>query len=107
MSVSQVSSLDSLIPARTLNTIVRKNLDGTFSVINLKDDDNFYSIEGLAAEVWKLIDGKTKLAEIKKSVLKKHSPPAKLFERDVTKFIAQLKKDQLIELRKSPASPKK
>lgn len=58
MTVSKASSLDSLIPVRTLNTIVRKNLDGTFSVINLKDDDNFYSIEGLAAEVWKRINRK-------------------------------------------------
>lgn len=100
------SFTDDLFPARSKDTIVRTNMDGSISVVHLKDDDSFFSIVGLATEIWKRIDGKTSLADIKKSVVKKYSPPTELFEKDTKSFISNLEKENLIELRKTPQKEK-
>jgi hypothetical protein len=63
----------------------------------LDNDQYFYSIDGLAAEIWAGIDGKTSLNEIAKKVATKHKPPASKFEDDTKKFVQSLKKERLIQ----------
>ncbi len=89
---------DSVIPALQESIISRVNPDKTVSIISLELDDFCYSLDGVAAEFWTLIDGKRSLKVIKSSITKKHSPPKEQFEADVSRLLEVLEKENLITL---------
>lgn len=73
----------------------RRNPDGNWSVLQIDCDGYFFTISGLAAEVWSMIDGKRSFAEIKTQIAKKHEVPAR-FENDMIKFAGDLVKENLV-----------
>ncbi len=68
------------------------------AIMRLEDDEFFFVLDGIAAEFWNLIDGKTSLSKIKKKVSDKHEPPVTKFEKDVAKLVTDLKKEKLVTL---------
>lgn len=92
------TALDSAVPKREKDVLARSNSDGTVAVMRLDNDEYFYTIDGLAAQIWLLIDGTRSLSEIKSSVISKHSPPTARFEKDFSSFINMLQSERLIRV---------
>lgn len=84
------------VPTRPLEVLARKNLDGTVAIMRLDNDEYFYTLNGIAAEAWALIDGKTELGEIQRKLIEKFNPPMSRFQKDMAKLIADLKKEKLL-----------
>ena len=97
-SKSQEATKENAKPRIQPDVLARKNADGTVAVMRLDNDECFFTIDGIAADVWLLIDGKSTLSSIKERLIKKHSVPVQRFEKDFANFIKQLKKEKLIEL---------
>jgi len=81
---------------RSPKLISRKNNDGTVAVMSIESDDCIFSLDGIAAEFWMLIDGKRSVEKICKDLIKKHDPPLARFEKDVQKLIKSLRDARLI-----------
>jgi hypothetical protein len=79
------------------NILFRKNSNGTVLIMKLDDEDFFFKIDGLAAEIWLKIDGKTALSKIRSQILSQFKAPEARFDRDLNKFMSQLKKEKLIQ----------
>ena len=79
------------------DVLVRKNPDQTLSILKIEDEENFYTLDGIAAELYSMIDGTRTLDQIKKQLMEKHSPPKAKFTKDVDQLVKQLKKAQLIK----------
>ncbi|MBX9765974.1 MAG: PqqD family protein [Bdellovibrionales bacterium] len=77
--------------------LTRANQDGTVSVLDLNNDDVFFSIDGLAAEVWNEMDGKKSLEAILSKIAKKEKIEMRLLEKECMKFIGQLKEQNLLD----------
>ena len=76
--------------------ISRVNPDKTVSIVNIELDDTCYSLDGIAAEIWTLINGKNSVSKIKSNIMKKHKPPTILFEKDFNKFLSKLTNENLV-----------
>lgn len=79
------------------DVVFRKNRDGEVYVIRLDQEDSFFSIDGIAAEMFLLINGKRSIGQIKRKLITKHDPPLKQFDKDVLRFLKLLQKSGLIE----------
>jgi len=86
------------IPRIEDDVIFRKNADKTVSMMRVDCDDHFFSVDGIAVDLWLSIDGKTSLEKIQKKLEGKHKPPTGKFQRDFIKMIGSLKKEKLIVL---------
>lgn len=82
---------------RSPDVLARRAQDGVISVLRLDDDRYFYQIDGIAAEFWQLMNGKRTLEQIKRKLILKHKPPLARFEQSVTRFLADLRREKLIE----------
>ncbi len=91
-------SSDNNSPRVAKDVLSRKNADGSIAIMKLSNDDYFFTLDGIAAEIWLKFNGKTKLSKIKEQIIVRHSPPAARFEKDVKNLISTLKKENLIEL---------
>jgi hypothetical protein len=89
---------ENLIPLLHESVISRINSDKTVSIVNLELDDTCFSLDGIAADAWILIDGENSLDNIKNRLIKKHRPPLEKFNQDFDKLIKKLKKENLILL---------
>jgi hypothetical protein len=85
------------VPVRNRDALFRKNPDGTLAILRLDNDEYYYTINGLAAEVWLMIDGKSSVEAISKKIVAKHSVPLARFQNDVHKLLQSLVKERLIE----------
>lgn len=85
-------------PERADELLERDNADGTVAVMRLGDEEHFYTIDGVAAEVWKLIDGNTSVDDIRKNIIERFNPPEDRFETDLAEFLGELQKKKLIRL---------
>jgi hypothetical protein len=77
--------------------LTRSNQDGTVSVLDLNNDDVFFAIDGLAAEVWSELDGKKTLEMILAKISKKEKVDVHLLEKECISFVSQLRKQNLLE----------
>ena len=77
--------------------LTRANQDGTVSVLDLNNDDVFFSIDGLAAEVWNQMDGKQSLEAILSKIAKSQKIEMRLLEKECMKFVTQLKEQNLLD----------
>jgi hypothetical protein len=101
-SKSKVKPLvEEAVPRRPNNVVFRTNMDASVAIMRLDEDQYFYSLDGIAAELWKLIDGKASLKDIMKKLERRFQPPSGRFERDVKGLLGQLQKQKLLEYRDS------
>ena len=84
------------IPKRSPHVLTRGNPEGIYSIMRL-DDQRFYQLDGIAGELWSMMDGTTPLREILSRLRSKHRPPEDLFERDVSALLSELETEGLIE----------
>lgn len=76
--------------------ISRSNPDRTVTIMRFDDDEHFFVLDGIAAELWSMIDGKRSLERIKDALIQKHRPPRERFARDVANLIRSLMREQLV-----------
>ncbi len=87
---------DKKIPIQSKEVLWKKNFDGSIAILKLDETDFYFSLDGIAAEVWAHMDGKKPIAEISAKLIKKYSPPFAKFQADVAKLLDTLVKEQLI-----------
>jgi len=63
---------------------------------NVADFDQAYTLNDIGGYIWKLIDGKTKVKEIKESITKEFGVTPERSEKDLIYFLSQLEKLKLI-----------
>jgi hypothetical protein len=78
------------------DVLTRKNGDGSVAVMRLDNDEYFFTCDGLAAEIWNAIDGRSSIEAIQVKLQKKYSPPQARFKKDLTNLIRKLKKERLV-----------
>jgi hypothetical protein len=88
------------VPKKSSSVISRRNPDGTFALMHLEQEEHLFSLDGIAAEFWDLMDSRRSLEQIKRLLIQKHSPPLKRFELDLSKLIKSLRKADLISFEK-------
>ncbi len=87
--------------------VLRKNQDMVSRVIDNEtillpiyktsdEIDCIYTLNKVASRVWELIDGKRTLGEIKKQVLKKFDTNPEEVDKEMQKFLKDLKKIKAI-----------
>ncbi|MBI3557785.1 MAG: PqqD family protein [Deltaproteobacteria bacterium] len=81
---------------RAKDVLSRRNVDGTVAIMRLADDQHFFTIEGVAAEVWLMIDGQASINQIKETIMRKHKPSEARLDRNLSKLIKGLLKEKLI-----------
>lgn len=94
-TVSKDTSRD-FVPDRSKQVLARTNSDGSVAIIRLDSDQYFFTLEGISAEVWNRINGKTSVSKITETMLKKHGYPGVRFTKDVLKLVSDLRKERLI-----------
>jgi hypothetical protein len=93
----KTSDFGSEILKKNSSLLTRQNMDGTVSILDLTNEKFFFQIDGLAAKVWLALDGKTPLDKIlKKSTGKLKGDPQLLYQKEILKFLSDLKKNKLI-----------
>ena len=60
------------------------------------DGGELFSLSGTGREIWRLIDGKRTLGEIADAVARRYSVEEKQLQRDVERFVAQLRDAVLV-----------
>ena len=89
------------------NLVLRKNKD---MVIRVIDDETIllpiyktseeinciYTLNKVGSRLWELIDGKKKLGEIKKQVLKEFDTTPQEVDKEITRFLKDLKEIKAI-----------
>jgi hypothetical protein len=88
---------DRFVPQKAQEILARKNFDGTVAIMHLENDEHFFTIDGIAADAWKLIDGKSTLSKIRAQLVKKHKPPLDRITKDLKILIKTLQKEKLLQ----------
>jgi hypothetical protein len=92
----KLAASDATVLQRHSEVLSRRNADGTVAMLRLDSDDSFYTIDGIAAEFWLLIDDKLSIGQIKEKLVKRFQPPAPRFDRDVQTLVSELVKEKLV-----------
>ena len=82
------------------NMVARVIEDETILLPLYKSSDEInciYTLNKVASEVWNLIDGKNTLAEIKKRVLKKFDTTPEEVDKEMQKFLKDLKEIKAVK----------
>ncbi|MBI3555998.1 MAG: PqqD family protein [Deltaproteobacteria bacterium] len=74
----------------------RKTQDQALHVLHLSQYDVYYSIEGVALELWTMIDGKKTPDNLVKTLQRKHPAHAAKVPAKVKTWLTQFKKHGLI-----------
>lgn len=83
---------------KTATDIVsRKNQDGTVIIMKMDDSNNFFKINGIAAEIWNQMANAESLDSIKKNILNSYDVTNEALEKDVTALLNTLTEKKLIE----------
>ena len=79
--------------------VSRTSNDGTVIVMKMTDDDFFYKITGVAAEMWlKFSDKKSNLGEVTNDLAKSYNVPAEKIRSDAQPFLNKALDLKLIQL---------
>ena len=92
-----------VIPARH-SYVKWKTTGATGVLLNLMSGE-YYELDGPAIAIWKAIDGRTPVAGIVKKLATTYGAPPTAVARDVTAFLATLRKRKLIGMRPHRVSP--
>ena len=76
--------------------ISRKNPDGSVSIMHFDNERYFFSITGIAAEFWSLLDGKRTIPNLQERLAKKHKVAPEKLSHPVQKLIRELTKEKLV-----------
>lgn len=87
-----------LKPRRLPDVLVRNNPDGSVLIMKLDMSRYFFSLDGIGAEVWKMINNKNSLADIEKKMIQKFDPPVARFRKDLQDLLRKLVRDRLISI---------
>jgi hypothetical protein len=85
-------------PKKSKDILIRKNSDGTITAMRLDNDRYFVRLDGIAAELWSMIDGRTSLEKIKEKIIQRHQPPLRRFESDVKRLMKNLVREKLLKI---------
>lgn len=81
------------------DTISRVNQDGTVIVMTMSEDEFFYKIDGVAAEMWQLFSNKDKnLNSIIGQIAEEYSIPKEQVTKDTQAFLTKAIELKLIKL---------
>ncbi len=78
------------------DVVCRENADGTIIVMRLDNSDEFYKIDGIAAEVFQLIDSKRSLVKIVDMVHTAYEHDKETILKDSSEFLSQLLSKNII-----------
>lgn len=79
--------------------VFRTNKDGTIVVMKMDDDEVFYKIDGVAAEIWQKISEKeSNLGKIANTISAEYSVPAQKIIDDAQIFLEKIASLKLISI---------
>jgi len=76
--------------------IYRRVPGGSLILMDLRNEAHYFSLDGLSAEYWELLDGKSDCKKLAEKLIAKHGLPREAFLKDVEKLVLKLKKNDLI-----------
>lgn len=74
------------------NIVFRRNKDGSVLITQLNNDNKFYKINGVAAELWMKLDGTLSLEKIMQELLATYEVDSKRLYQDSEACIKELVK---------------
>ena len=83
------------LPART-PFVKWKPTGKTGILLNLQTGD-YFELDEIATAVWKQLDGKTTVSDVVRKLSRTYSAPAEAVEKDVIRFLSDLRKRKLID----------
>lgn len=79
--------------------VSRTSHDGTIIVMKMTDDDFFYKINGVAAEIWQKLTVKSaKLGDVISEIASEYKLPEEKIMKDAQNFLNKILDLKLIEL---------
>jgi hypothetical protein len=87
---------DKKVYRRSEDVVTRTNADGSLSLLHLKIEDLYFTLDGFGPLVWTAIDGKKSLATIKEKLRPKISVPDSTYNKGFEKMISDLASQDLI-----------
>ena len=88
--MSQAKIEDNKIFEVQEDIVSRKNQDGTVVLMKMDDSEMFYKIDGVAASVWKAIEEKKQVGDIKTEILGEFDVSSDQLNNDVESFLNDL-----------------
>ena len=92
---------DENIYMKSSEILSRANADGSIAIIRVDSDKNFYSLDGIAANVWQLLDGTKSLQKVKMKLSQSHGIDFDAISRDTNSLVKRLLTHNLIKLKKT------
>lgn len=80
------------------DVLQRKNPDGSIIVMSIKDEDIFYKVKGVAAEVFASLDGKKQIGQIIEQIQPNYDVTTQQIAKDSETFLKKLLELKLISL---------
>lgn len=94
--------LDQSVLIQADSLLAKKNRDGTVTILNFEDDpESCYNVDGVAAELWLLIDGKRTFSKIKSLLLSRYDVSSSRLDKDLAKLIGRFFSLRLLALKES------
>ena len=75
--------------------VISETIDGEVIIVNL-EDGNYYSAEGVAADIWNLVEQRVAVPTILECMVQKYEGIAEEIIDSVHSFVRQLQKEELI-----------
>lgn len=79
------------------NIVFRRNKDGSVLITQLNNDNKFYKINGVAAELWMKLDGSQSLQKIMQELLETYEVDSNRLYQDSETCIKELIKLDFVE----------
>ena len=89
---------ESHLPKISEHTIYKQNRDGSYSVLKISDEDTYFTIEGPAARIWKLMNGKRSIQSLIRLVASTNQISTREASLHLKKFIKTLLKEGLVTI---------
>jgi hypothetical protein len=87
---------ESVLKHNENNIVFRRNKDGSILITHLNNDNKFYKINGVAAELWVKLDGGQSLKTILEAILEDYEVEASKLYEDSEKCLKELLKLEFI-----------
>lgn len=78
------------------NIVFRRNKDGSVLLTQLNNDNKFYKINGVAADLWVSLDGSKNLGSIMQELLDSYDVDASLLYKDAETCLKELIKLEFV-----------
>jgi hypothetical protein len=86
------------IPAVASQVLYKTDADGSVVLMLLNDYEHYYTIDGISAFAWKLINGKRSFKKILEDVVKEFKLPQADAQKNLEKLVKSLISAKLIRL---------